>query len=96
MRKYFLILLFITSIGNSIDVLSWIPGDKRHHIGGSYIITDIFRNKLNMTWRDTFFAMLGVTIAKGFLDEVTGGKMDVKDGAANMIGFGLNFIVNFD
>lgn len=83
------------SLGNAIDLLSWIPDDKRFHIGSSYILTDILHDKLKMTWQDTFVMIGIIGFSKGLLDGYFGGEPDLKDFIANYVGFGLNFAVNF-
>ena len=91
--EIFTIFLMLCAKVNAQNIIGDANIDKYMHFTGSYILTDIAKEKLNWSTKDTFFAITYVGIAKELYDIGQGGEFDIMDIIANYCGFGFRIIL---
>ena len=92
--KILILLTLLMGVSFSIDPFTFIPNDKRHHAKTAFYIDYTLEKVFKMELVDRLWTMGAITLAKGILDESTGGKMDIWDGVANFSGVGLRVLID--
>ena len=96
MKKLLVILfIFLSTSVNAINPLDKIaPNDKQLHFMANYIGSDFMQNQWKLDWWQSGLAVLGLGFVKEEIDKALGGKRDITDIQANMIGWVIYNIVH--
>jgi len=92
MKKLILALLLLTSISIANPLsFGWVDSDKQSHMAINYFLTDLGKERFNMTREQCFEVLLLIDVAKEVVDYASYGVFDVNDIVAGKISTQLDF-----